>query len=635
MPEYYVNNPNSYPVIVGDKSIAAYALRQIVNVTIEESLSLKDKGWSPQMRSADIEQGTGASISLPTTPKTISQVYGLDSLGVIGVQTLLDTVGHLNVLTRGARAGGTFDCRAAVQTAIDEVAALGGGTVFFPTGTYLIGSPGLNMKTNVTLKGSTREKGTRLIRSVGGLYSVINAVGIGLRTQADGKGHIKRCRFLELDFDGADSNYPIMDIRGADLFEFSNCEWIASLGTLFVCWELFDSRFWNCRWGYGGSPDGTRYATEFMSGTDTNGVAWENTNQIHFYSCIWESNRGRIINMEAAEGGFATNEMYFTNCKMENNEVNLSSMIRMRRVSNIYFDNLQICTKGTAGNTLSDIIYADAAICIVGYVSWEHIGTVAAAATVHTDWSSATPSAASVTRIMTSVNSGPINLILGTVGGSLEKTTADNAVQITGTIDPISVTLSANLNRLYKYAQTTGFPNITTDLISLDNASSSSAYRMRSRLSTLTKTGVWDLGRIINDGANGPRMRLMHNNGTNEVAVMEFTQERETKISGPQFNVTTGIAAAGTSQAGSTSLTQDTCIALVTTATAASAEGVRLPPGPTGKICIIRNLTAVAINIYPQNSGSINAGAANASVSLAAGANMIFVAGSANNWFVA
>lgn len=47
---------------------------------------------------------------------------------------------HFDVRAYGAKGDGTTDDRAAIQAAMDAAAAAGGGTVFFPIGTYLIGS---------------------------------------------------------------------------------------------------------------------------------------------------------------------------------------------------------------------------------------------------------------------------------------------------------------------------------------------------------------------------------------------------------------------------------------------------------------------------------------------------------------
>jgi polygalacturonase len=61
-----------------------------------------------------------------------------------------------NILKFGAKAGGEFDCREAINKAIDECSKKGGGRVVVPAGTFLTGA--IRLKSNVNLyvsKGAT------------------------------------------------------------------------------------------------------------------------------------------------------------------------------------------------------------------------------------------------------------------------------------------------------------------------------------------------------------------------------------------------------------------------------------------------------------------------------------------------
>src|SRR5688500_16376959 len=61
-----------------------------------------------------------------------------------------------SILKFGAKAGGTFDCRAAINKAIDACNKAGGGTVVVPAGEFLTGA--IRLKSNVNLhvsKGAT------------------------------------------------------------------------------------------------------------------------------------------------------------------------------------------------------------------------------------------------------------------------------------------------------------------------------------------------------------------------------------------------------------------------------------------------------------------------------------------------
>lgn len=52
--EYYVSNPNPFPVQVGDKLVKAFNTN-IVRITHEHALELKAKNWTPSRRYRDIE----------------------------------------------------------------------------------------------------------------------------------------------------------------------------------------------------------------------------------------------------------------------------------------------------------------------------------------------------------------------------------------------------------------------------------------------------------------------------------------------------------------------------------------------------------------------------------------------------
>jgi hypothetical protein len=85
--------------------------------------------------------------------------------------------------------------------------------------------------------------------------------------------------------------------------------------------------------------------------------------------------------------------------------------------------------------------------------------------------------------------------------------------------------------------------------------------------------------------------------------------------------------------------TQGTATALVSninnvTVVAAGANGVRLPTAVAGMRILVRNSDAAdALNIYPATGGAINALAANAAFSLAAGLTIELVATTATQWF--
>lgn len=91
------------------------------------------------------------------------------------------------------------------------------------------------------------------------------------------------------------------------------------------------------------------------------------------------------------------------------------------------------------------------------------------------------------------------------------------------------------------------------------------------------------------------------------------------------------LSALGANQGAAAALTA--YLTMVTSATGGSAEGVRLPAlsGVTKPYVVINN-TAVTVKVYPATGETINGGAANAAVNLAAGARLHFCKDSATNW---
>jgi hypothetical protein len=93
------------------------------------------------------------------------------------------------------------------------------------------------------------------------------------------------------------------------------------------------------------------------------------------------------------------------------------------------------------------------------------------------------------------------------------------------------------------------------------------------------------------------------------------------------------VAAAGGNQANATELTAGKNI--VTSATATSAEGVRLPEGwIAGDIMYVANNTAVVVKVYPPVDGAIGGGTVNAAVDLTARRMAVLMSLGGGNWSI-
>lgn len=88
------------------------------------------------------------------------------------------------------------------------------------------------------------------------------------------------------------------------------------------------------------------------------------------------------------------------------------------------------------------------------------------------------------------------------------------------------------------------------------------------------------------------------------------------------------VSAAGTDQSGATDISNT--FNIVGTATA--DQGVKLPTSAAGLLYTVINGTSVNVKVYPNTSGTINGGSANAAIDLPAGATTKLVGTSSTNW---
>lgn len=99
----------------------------------------------------------------------------------------------------------------------------------------------------------------------------------------------------------------------------------------------------------------------------------------------------------------------------------------------------------------------------------------------------------------------------------------------------------------------------------------------------------------------------------------------------PNVNVSvSATVTAGTNAQGQGALTTD--FNVVTTA-AASPSGVTLPTATAGRIIVIVNKGANAVNVYPASGAAVDAIAANSPISVPVGGWMEFNASSATQWY--
>lgn len=95
--------------------------------------------------------------------------------------------------------------------------------------------------------------------------------------------------------------------------------------------------------------------------------------------------------------------------------------------------------------------------------------------------------------------------------------------------------------------------------------------------------------------------------------------------------VDSAVAAAGNSQATATELSA--AVNIVTSSTATSADGVKLPDNyAVGDMVMVVNTTDNALDVWPPSGGAINGGSADALAALAANMTGLYVSIGDGNW---
>ena len=93
-------------------------------------------------------------------------------------------------------------------------------------------------------------------------------------------------------------------------------------------------------------------------------------------------------------------------------------------------------------------------------------------------------------------------------------------------------------------------------------------------------------------------------------------------------SISAAVSAAGTDQAGATALSKTFNVV----ATATENQGVKLPTSTAGVLYTIINGTSANIKLYPNTSGTINSGVANASIVIAPGSTIKLIGIDNTNW---
>lgn len=250
----------------------------------------------------------------------------------------MPTPGAVNVKDFGAKGDGTADDYQAVQNALDSQSTTG-GTVFFPTGTYLISQPLIvYSKQTVNLNGSTILQG-----------AAINNLMRGYCTNSIGGYNGPHDIIIENGtFDGGDytTNNTLLGFCHGKNITIRNCSFLNAYGKWHGI-EINSSKYVlidNCTFDGSRKTDSAGESIQFQCYANNNGWPWGDgaADSTPCYMCEVRSCHFYNSELTPAIGNHGGAEEFIKihDCTFEDCAVNSRQVIDFDGASNVYaYDN--------------------------------------------------------------------------------------------------------------------------------------------------------------------------------------------------------------------------------------------------------------------------------------------------------
>lgn len=227
---------------------------------------------------------------------------------------------------------------------IQKVEEAGGGVIYFPSGVYNINNTNDYIITTSYIKFLGDGECSRINKY--GKNPLIHVVGKSIKNTANTSGHVFGLTIDSLWINNSQSYTtdmkPLVDLEAVSVIRINNCL-LRGSGTHLNLTECFDSKIISTDFTESGrsykastdiaddfvdytNRDNDDYTPTIMfnsnitsynqEGYETDGLTIENTNQIMFLQCRFESYYGGAVGLN----GNGTNNIYFTNCKFESKQ---------------------------------------------------------------------------------------------------------------------------------------------------------------------------------------------------------------------------------------------------------------------------------------------------------------------------
>lgn len=264
-----------------------------------------------------------------------------------------------------AGAGGDDDT-GAIRRAIDEAVRVG-AVVLFSGREYRIRDT-IDLPTGIQLLGAGAVPG----KEAGGITgTVLRRTSDVVMLRAKGNpflrgGPMRHSLVIRgMLLTGGDQASDLVQLVSAARVTIQDCFFIGSKGRLLLLWEVFDSRIVNTDFEWGGTAGPGTPMIELRSGG-----GMEYTNQIHFVGCRCESYPGTAI----ALTGRNTNEIFFTNCKLESMlSVTTEPALTVSGANVVRFGGVQVTSRGNQEATIKALVAVRDSAFLTGDLYLEHI----------------------------------------------------------------------------------------------------------------------------------------------------------------------------------------------------------------------------------------------------------------------
>ncbi len=283
------------------------------------------------VRSGDNLTVTWGYFNTPVTP-----IEGTPTIGLFILeqhfQDLYDAVNAVegatfgyvyNVKTYGAVGAdnnGNNDT-AAIQEAIDDANAAGGGIVFFPAGSYRV--DGLTMYSNVTLLGAGMSASAIRRRTPSTGVPLITMAGTTpvLGSGAVSASPLLRASICDIQLSSNGLSGAIVRAYYASSILFSRVRFISGdISSALEAVEFWNSRFMNCVFdGCGDATHPTVLLQNRATAVDGDaGYSSSNCTDIRFYGCWWRNSAGTMLELDGVSNSASRTmeNIYVTSCKL-------------------------------------------------------------------------------------------------------------------------------------------------------------------------------------------------------------------------------------------------------------------------------------------------------------------------------